>query len=368
MHRPTVMLLALGLTAAAPLAAMAENTIAYQSYKYVEKQGRISVVTGDLEINKDFGTDYSLKVDVGHDAISGATPCWRPKLGYANEYASGLCNVSPEVRNSLGGGLTVRDVARNEYTLAAAVSREPDFYSRELSGQAMLWSDELKNRSYIFGASVQANTAIANANTNNTANESSTNLYAQFGVNQILNATSSVEASVYAGQASGYLSNDYLKIVRQDGGGQNVLANDARPDSRRSGGAALRWIAAWPRNMKTQVWARYYADDWGMRSTTLEGKVYWDLNEHWRINPVLRAFTQSSANFYRGYGAAVNTFAATGYGSNDARLGAMKAVTTQLNVEYRPSKEWALNLGVVNYRQNTSLVANWLTAGFVFRY
>lgn len=366
MHTPTLFLLALGATVGS--LAQAENKITYQTYKYTEADDRMHVRAGNLGVEKDFGTDYTLKLDIGTDAISGATPCWKAKTGYVNAYASGLCKVGDETRNSISGSLLVRDTLRNEYTLGVANSREPDFVSNEFSGSAMFWHDEAHNLSYTVGLGYMDNTAVATANTNNTSNKSSKAWNLQVGATQVLDRSSTLEASVYAGREAGYLSNHYLKIVRDNGSGQNVLSFEERPDLRHSGGIALRHTKAWQDDFTTNLWYRFYGDNWGITSHTLEAKAYWAVNEQWRINPVLRLYQQSSANFYRGYGDSVNTFASTGYGSNDARLGSMRATTVQLNAEYRASKEWTLNTGLVHYKQNTGLSANWLTAGFVFKY
>lgn len=349
-------------------AAQADNSISYQAYKYVESKDRISVLAGDLAIEKDFGTDLTARLDIGTDAISGATPSWKAKPGYANEYQSGRTKVADESRHSVSGGLSVRDTLRNEYTFGAAYSSEPDFISRELSAQGMWWHDESHNRGYVLGLGAQLNTAVATAFTNNKIDRNSDAFNLQAGVNQVLDRSSTIEASVYGGRDSGYLSNHYLKIVRDDGTGQHVLADDDRPDQRLSGGVSLRWIKSWRESLKSNLWYRYYRDDWGITGHTVEAKVYWDLNDTWRLNPVLRVAQQSGASFYRGYGDAVNTFAQTGHGSNDARLGELRAVTGQLNVVYQASKEWSLNAGLARYRQDTGLSATWLTTGFVFKY
>ena len=227
---------------------------------------------------------------------------------------------------------------------------------------------EKHNRAYIVGASVQFNTNIANAATNNTANETSRVYNLQAGVNQVIDSTSSVEGSVFTLRSNGYLSHDYLKIVRDNGAGAHVLAADSRPDSRTANGVALRWIKSWSEDLKTNLWYRNYSDSWGVRGNTIEAKVYYNLSDKWRINPVLRYHQQQGADFYRAYGAAVNTFAATGFGTNDARQGPMKAVTAQLNAEYRATKDWSINIGVVKYKQDSGLKATWVTAGFVYKY
>jgi hypothetical protein len=348
--------------------AMAEDRIALQTYKYVEGGERMAVRATNVDVDKDFGVDWSAQFHLGVDAISGATPCWKPKAGYAHEYASGLCQVGAETRQSVAAAVLRRDASRNAYRLGFAHSSEPDFVSREFSGQAQFWHDEAHNRLYTVAASLQDNTSVATSNTNNTANLGSRAYGLQMGVSQVLDRSSTLEPSVHAGRDVGYLSNHYLKIVRDDGAGQHVLAFDARPEARHNAGASVRWIKAWGAPLKTHLWYRHDRDSWGVVSHTWEAKAYWDINAQWRLNPVLRWMSQTSADFYRGYGDVVNTFAASGPGSNDARLGALHSTTAQLHVQYQADKNWSLNLGASSYRQSTGLHAKWMAAGFVFKY
>jgi Protein of unknown function (DUF3570) len=350
-----------GMSAATVQAA---DSINYQTYKYVEDGNRMEVFAGDLSIEKDFGTDYALSVDVGHDAISGATPCWKLKEGYANEYKTGLCNVADEVRNSVGLGWTVRDKQRNEFRFGVSTSHEPDFVSNEISAQGQWWHNEAHNRSYTVGIAMQDNKAVATANTNNTTDKPSNVYNIEVGVNQVLSRFSTVEVSLFASRDEGYLSNHYLKIVRSSEFGAHYLADDDRPEEREAAGISARWIKAWSNSVTSNLWLRSYADDWGVDGRTLEGKVYWDVNQHWRLNPVVRLSWQGAADFYRSYNGTPNTFAATGYGSNDERLGNFRATTVQLNTEYHAGEKWTFNGGVVHYKQSTGLSANWLTLGF----
>lgn len=368
-HRvPTLLVLAASALVSVSTPAMAEDKISYQTYKYAESGDRMKVFAADLSIEQSFGTDHALSLDIGHDAISGATPCWKAKAGYANEYTSGLCKVADEVRNSIAGSWLMRDADRNEYTFGAALSREPDFESRELSGQVMLWSDEAHNRAYVFGLALQSNTAIATANTNNTTDKASSAVNLQVGVNQVLDRSSTVELAVFAARDEGYLSNHYLKIVRTSDAGLHYLADDERPQERKAGGLSARWIKSWSPDFKTNLWLRGYTDDWGVKGATVEAKAHWDVTEAWRVSPVLRLNKQGAADFYRSFEGQGNVFAATGLGSNDERLGALETTTVQLNAEYRASKQWAFNAGLVHYQQNTGLKANWATVGFALKY
>lgn len=348
--------------------AVAENSVSFQATQYQEADDRIGVKMAEVAIEKDFGTDYTLKLDFGYDAISGATPMWVAKPGHANEWVEGKAHVADEVRNSQSASLVIRDETRNEYTLGIARSVEPDFSSYELSGQAQLWHDELHNRSYTIGLGLMQNTSVATAYTNNAQDEDSKVINFQVGINQVLDASSTLEASLYTGKDSGYLSNHYLKIVRSDLLNQHTLTSELRPDQRSSGGLALRWVKNWNSTFTSNAWYRFYSDDWGISGHTAEIKVYADLNEAWRTHLGLRAYTQTAADFYRGYRDTQNTFAATGLGSNDARLGNFNAQTYQLGVQYRASHDWSFNASASLYKQSNGFEATTLTTGLTYSY
>lgn len=366
MRTPNLLLAVAGTVAAG--AVQAENSISYQTYHYKEADNRIKVSGSNLAVEKDFGTDYTVNLYTGYDTVSGATPMWQAKPGYANEFVHGRQKVAEESRQFATGSILMRDAARNEYSFGLSYSKEPDYESRGFSTSAQLWHDENKNRAYIVGARMLFNTAIATAFTNHTTDQDSTVLNLQAGVSQVIDPATTLEASVYYNRDSGYLSNQYLKIVRVDASGLKHLSNDTRPDERHGGGFALKGIKSWRDDLTTHLGYRFYQDDWGITGHTVEAKAYYDLTPVWRINPVARLHRQSEADFYRAYGASVNTFAMTGYGANDPRLGELTGRTLQLNLEYHPSREWSLNIGATRYTQDTGLSTGWVTAGFVLKY
>ena len=369
MHKPTLMLaLAIGSTAIASV-AQAENSISYQALKYHERDDRIDVIGSAVTVDQDYGTDYHSKVGFDYDSVSGATPIWKAKPGYISEYEKGLTKLADEARNAVSGSLLVRDQKRNEYTFGAAWSQEPDFIARQVSAQAQVYQDDSHNRSFTIGSGLMMNTAIATPHTNHQEDEDSRQVSIQAGVTQTIDRTSTAEISLYYGHDSGFLSNQYLKIVRVDSGtGLSVLSDDDRPDVRTSGGFSARYIKSIRENLVGNLFYRYYQDDWGIKANSIEAKFFYDLSEHWRLNPVLRFHHETAADFYRAYDDSPNTFASTGYGSNDARLGEFSASTAQLNVEFKPTEAWAMNVGVSDYRQDNGFRASWLTAGLTLKY
>jgi len=367
MRKPTLFIAVLG-TSLVPTAVNAENSISYQAYNFKEDDHRIEVRGSEVVVENDFGTDYHLQVGVDYDTVTGATPMWQKIDGYANEYEKGQVTLEPETRDGVFSSLLVRDKHRNEYKFGVSWSVEPDFVSRQAFLQGMFWQDESHNRSYTVGIARYFNEADPSAFTNHTSDESSTVDNLQLGVTQVINPRTTLEASLYYGYEEGYLSNQYLKIVRVDSYGTRYLAPDSRPDEREAGGAVLRSIHSLRDGLVAQLWYRYYEDDWGVTGNTVEAKLFWDISPQWRLNPVYRFGTQTAADFYRDYSDTVNYFATTGYGANDERLGAFDTQTQQLNIEFMPTKEWSLNAGFSHYKQDNGYSANWFTAGFVLRY
>ncbi|MGQ5521987.1 DUF3570 domain-containing protein [Chitinimonas sp. PSY-7] len=368
MHKPTLMLALAGGLALSANTANAEDKFSTQAMQYREDDQRMDIDYITFGLEKDFGTDYSLKLDYGYDAISGATPVWKPHPNLVGEFVESRQTLPKEVRRAGSGALTVRDAARNEYTVGAAYSDEPDFKSAEISGAVMLWHDELHNRSYNAGIGVQNNTAIATPFTNNARDADSRVYNVQVGITEILNATNTLEATLFGARETGYLSNHYLKTVRLQDDGSKLMANDSRPDKRNSLGFTLRWIRAWLPVFTSNLWYRFYRDSWAIAAHTVESKLYWDATPWLRVNPVYRWQWQDKADFYRAYNGQPNMFATTGYGSNDARLGRFTVQTAQLNLEFRPVKQHSFNIGFSHYWQSNGFAADWLTAGYIWKF
>lgn len=367
MRKPNLIIVAAGATLLAA-AAQAENSISWEANQYSEKEDRIDVRGGALVVKHDFGTDIEFSVGMDYDTVSGATPMWIPVEGYADEFEKGKVELATESRDAAFGSLLFRDRSRNEYTLSLSYSEEPDFIARTIAVSAVLWSDASHNRAWRAGFSHAFNRAVATPATQHSQDEDNTNDYAELGFNQVINAKTTIEASVFYGRESGYQSNQYLQIVRSDDSGNQALAPDTRPDERVSGGLSFRAIRSFSNTLTGNLWYRYYQDDWNIDGHTMEARAYWTVSPRVRLNPVVRFGTQTAADFYKDYGDVINTFPSDGYGSNDERLGEFETSTLQLNAEWLASKEWTLNVGYSVYRQDNGFEATWITGGFVFKY
>ena len=60
-------------------------------------------------------------------------------------------------------------------------------------------------------------------------------------------------------------------------------------------------------NMVLRTYARYYQDDWGIRSETLQVELPVRLNLSWRVVPIYRYYAQTAADYFRPYNQHLST-------------------------------------------------------------
>lgn len=155
-----------------------------------------------------------------------------------------------------------------------------------------------------------------------------------FGVSQVLTRRWLTQLNLSTGYGSGNMSDPYRIISVVDGatGAPQQYLYESRPGSRRR--TSLYWgnkIALGP--TYADLSARAYSDSWGIRSFTVEASDRIGLSPRFYVEPGVRYYHQSAADFYAPYlisGAALPAFA-----SSDSRLDAFTATTESVRVGYR---------------------------------
>jgi hypothetical protein len=104
---------------------------------------------------------------------------------------------------------------------------------------------------------------------------------------------------------------------------------EKRPDQRTKQSVFAEWRHAFDRDSMA-VSLRYMTDDWGVTSETLETRYRWNMSERSYLEPHLRYYTQTAADFYRTVLFAGDELPQ--YASADYRLADMDAYT--LGVKY----------------------------------
>lgn len=392
----------LSLAACALLAAAhAEDFVSVQYLHYDEADGRVSVSSPSLEIEKDFGVDYTLNVSGTYDAVSGASPTWYD----ASSGASGLpeqpdANPKPrredissdfargpvapenivwgpyrfyERRNAFNVLLTHRLSSRDELKIGLNYSLEFDLYNYAGSVEYLHYLDGTKNRSVSLGLSYQRHTNLVpcgdyssgcDASSGSSARIPSDHFNLQGTFTQIIDAASLLKATLYYLPELGYLTNSYKNVVR-DYHTAPVIVNENRPDTRHAGGAVLEYANAFTPSASLHLGYRYYFDDWKMQSHTPYAKLYDQLTPTFRIELGYRYYVQEKAYFYSG---AVDAFTDETYASSDDRLSSFNAYETTIGATWRFQDGVSYNLSYSQYEQSTSLSAHYVITGFKYRF
>jgi hypothetical protein len=158
-------------------------------------------------------------------------------------------------------------------------------------------------------------------------------------VTQILNQFSIIQSGISTARASGFLSDPY-KLV------------DRRPEERNQ----FTWTTSWRRYFRAQTSAlhanyRYYDDDFGVSSHTLDLSLHKTFRRSITLVPSLRYYQQDAANFFT---PASDFLQASDFNSADFRLGGYGALSAGLKLNARVGK-YTLVLSGERYKADASL-------------
>jgi len=355
-------------------ALYAENYVAVEFLQYDENNNRVSVSAPSLSASYDIGTDYTIKTDFVHDAVSGATPSWQPdsSSGASSRDNSGDYVYEnqkfDEERNAGSIMLTTRFENRDELYTGIDYSRESDFDSKAVSAEYMHYTDKSHNQSINLGVSYSTNEILSyNYDTGSGASqkETSTSINIQAGISQIINDHSLLKVEGFTILDDGYLTNPHANIVRDYGTATQNLITENRPDKRTAYGVNLKYISMFGDNLSFKTNYRFYTDDWDVTSHTLDNDIYYSLNKKITLGAGFRIYTQSEANFYN---KKKDFFTDEKFASSDERLSQFDALTYKASIDFKQNDSISYNLGGEFYSQSTGLDATMFTAGMKYRF
>lgn len=352
MTRPSHRLIALtGTALALPGIAGADappqqTTASYKFSNYSEDDmSRELVPFGSLErydidvhqfqLVTPMGRNYSLSFDANHESMSGASP-WFTTPGLNGEPivnmsgASGIHDERSElaigsryylINGSVGGSIGYseeNDYRARYFTFSAERSFNNEMTTVSVgvshSSDELFPSDaELFNR--ISHADKRSNSAI-------------------LSISQIVNQFSTFQMALNLTELSGFLSDPYkLRDVRPDNKTQLALTGSYR-----------HFLTGVDAALHSNY--RYYHDDFGISSHTLDLAWYQNISDGWQLVPTLRYYSQSAADFYTN----IDDFQKplTHYQSSDYRLSAYGALSGGLGLIARFGN-WTTTLTAERY-------------------
>jgi hypothetical protein len=363
---------------------VAEDYISVQTMYYDEDSGRTTISTPSIEFNKDFGTDYTLNASFAFDSVSGASPIFiDSSSGASAKVPEGVIYKDDikfsdvdyeDERKAVGATLTKRFASRDELTLGVNISNEYDYKSKEISAEYLHYLDSSKNSSISFGTSYQKNDVSVYCSLNTGDCDSSSGasekvydldvISSEIGYTQTIDKTSQAKVSIFYIDEDGYLTNPYMRVVR-DYGTTPKITTEKKPDTRRAYGAMVQYSKAINDKLSSVSSYRFYDDDWDITSHTINSELYYELNSKLTVGGGFRYYTQTEAKFYSGK---KDYFTDQEYASSDRRMSDFDSLNYMLSADYKVNKKISLNGSVNYYDQPDWFDAVYYNIGLKYRF
>lgn len=347
---------------------------------YGEDNGRVQALEPVALATRYFENDSQLGIKLTIDSLTGASPNGATAANQPQTFTrpsgKGTYTIAPgdaplddtfkDTRGALNIGWSAALNSDWRYSTGLNVSAEHDYFSTGLSGSISRYLND-KNTELTFGLSAASDTIkpvggapkglvrVTNpgdANfwprfdaTRQADDDSKTLTDVLLGVTQVINKRTIMQFNYSLSTSSGYLTDPYKLLsvidktsgeIAEDGTGAPIYIYEQRPDSRTK--HAFFWQTKYMLEGGDVIDGsyRFMTDDWGITSHTLDLKYHWQF-DHAYLEPHLRYYMQSEADFYRRYIFQNEYDAVTGKStlenaSADYRLGDLTGTT--LGVKY----------------------------------
>lgn len=318
---------------------------------YAEDNDRIEVVEPVISATKDLGDDESLSMKLVLDSLTGASATGAVPSTMVQTFTRPSGNGTYTVdANETPLDDTFKDTRvaysmnwekpvdrNNRRNLGFNVSKEYDFTSISVNA---LWQHDtnLKNTTYSYGFNVELDDIDPVGN----VPEPLTDMLAQdkgdssdtknivdllFGVTQVIDRSSLFQVNLSLSEADGYLTDPYkfVSVVDSLTGEPIQQLFENRPDSRSRQSLYGEYKKMFSNKDIFTASYRFMTDDWGIDSNTFDFTYRFRLKEGYFIEPHLRWYQQSEADFYRYF--LVDGDPVPAEATADYRLGEMDATT-----------------------------------------
>lgn len=275
-----------------------ESTLSYKISNYQEDDltraqvpfgelGRYDIDVHQFQYVSPLGIDFALFIDANHEDMSGASP-WFSTANAAGEPVINMSGASgiTDARSELSIG--TRYYSQNgNFGGAVGYSEENDYRATyvNLSGSRNFNNDLT---TVTLGFSHSADDIFPNDAElfNRVRNEDKRATSAAVSLSQVINRVTTFQTALSITEQSGFLSDPYkLQDARPDNKTQIAFSNSLRYFFIEADGAL-------------QANYRYYHDDFGISSHTLDLSWFHNINRSFQVAPMLRYYSQSAADFY----------------------------------------------------------------------
>ena len=334
---------------------------------YSESDSRVTAVEPVLDLKRKFDSETALTMKIVGDTLTGASPNGATPSGEAQTFSRPSGSGSYETpANSAPLDDTFRDTRGSfsinwnaplgrdwAYSVGSYLSAEHDYQSLGVNGTLSRYLNN-KNTTLTLGLSAASDTitpeggvpvGLSNVTSSKAGSDETKALTdVMFGVTQVINRRTLMQFNYGIGQSDGYQTDPYkfLSVIDDNAGanyggnyqvgGENQYVFEKRPDSRLK--QTLFWQTKYQlsNNDIVDLSYRYMWDDWGVTSHTIESKYRFRF-DHQYLEPQIRLYQQSAADFYQRYLTSSN-YQSQDYASSDYRLGDMTSYTLGLKYGY----------------------------------
>ena len=176
------------------------------------------------------------------------------------------------------------------------------------------------------------------------------------GVSQVLTRRWIVSLDGSRTFEKGYLTEPYklISIVDPASGEPEFDVTDNRPSERTRSSGLLSSAYHFTHDIGYASY-RYYWDTWGIRSNTLDLKYRHDLEDDWYIEPHIRYYRQTAADFF--VTGISDRLAPPEYATADYRLGRLTTLTVGANFAFHVGDSpslWNLRAEYIRQKGDTS--------------
>ncbi len=347
------------------------------SVLYYDEQDRVQVIKPVLSARKEIGEERFLNVRAVFDTMTGASPngaapSSRPQT-FTTPSGEGSYTVQANEYpmrdfedNRIAGNISLETpISRMVRTvLGLNASVESDYIA--LGSSATLLKD-INNRLTTLSTGISISydlvkpdsgipqglgvTTGSTSDDNNDKNDSERKVVVDllFGITQVINKRTISQLNYTLGFSNGYLADPYKIISRVDGTSGLPLdyLHEKRPDTRLRN--SLYWHTAHQfREDSIHFSYRFFWDDWDIRAHTVDLKYRFELGGGHYLQPHVRYYTQTAADFYRH--SLVSGETIPRYASADLRLG--EFFSTTLGIKYgMPLLDGELSMRIEQMRQ-----------------
>lgn len=315
------------LGASTPIAAQSPWEYDAAVLYYGESDERVTAVEPVINVRKDFGDDRILKLKLVIDSLTGATPngalpsdqpqtFTTPSGASSYSIVPGETPLDPTFLDTRVGLTAQWEQPLGRLlkgSFSANVSSEYDFQSAGLSAAI---ARDFANRNTTLSAGIAAEfdtiepvggvpIPLASMGVpggiqpRQGADDTRTVTDLLLGITQVISRRALMQFNYSYGRSSGYHTDPYklISLIDPISGAPVDYVFENRPDTRVR--QSLFWQGKYHLSRDVVDFSyRYLWDDWGIASHTLDLHYRWQLKRRWYLQPRIRYYVQSEADFY----------------------------------------------------------------------